>query len=263
MFKFFKGLLIESTLVLKSFPLLVKIQRKPENYSPQDIHDIINKFCLDSLNYNGQKIIVHGMENIPETGALFVGNHRSMIDGIIFPAVISKPLSMIIAKEPQYENIPIVNKWVKLSKSMYIDRENTREALKTISQASVVIKNGGNVGAFPEGHLTDEKDLLGNFKDGLFKIAIKAKCPIVPIVIEGSEHSYIVDKSVIPKVKKSEIHVYILKPIKTHIGNNSIKTKDLSIETRDIILKKICSHRNIDINTNVDLNNCCQLKTSK
>ena len=244
MFKFIKGITIETYLLLKTYPKLKKIMNKRCDYSQQDIHDVINDFCKNSLRLNGQKVIIHGKENIPKEACLFVSNHRSMIDGLIMPSVIEKPLSMIIAKEPQYENIPIVNKWTKLSRCLYIDRENNRNAVKTISEASMVIKDGISVGAFPEGHLTDENDILDVFKDGLFRIATKAQCPVVPIVIEGSEKSYIVDKSTIPMVSDAEIHVYILKPVLNHIGDAKFKTVALSNIVREKILEKIYQHRN-------------------
>ena len=244
MFKFFRGLGIEAYLLLKTYPKLKKIIKKREDYTQQDIHNVINDFCKNSLRLNGQKIVVHGRENIPKEASLYVSNHRSMIDGLIMPSVIEKPLGMIIAKEPQYENIPIVNKWTKLSKCLYIDRENNRNAIKTILEASIVIKEGVNIGAFPEGHLTDENDILDVFKDGLFRIATKAQCPVVPIVIEGSEKSYIVDKSTIPIVSDAEIHVYILNPIRNHIGATRFKTVELSNIVRKVILEKIYEHRN-------------------
>ena len=244
MIKFIKGITIETFLLLKTCPTLYKINKNKDNFNQQDIHNVINNFCKESLRLNGQKIIIHGEENIPKEASLYVSNHRSMIDGIIMPSVIKKPLSMLIAKEPQYENIPIVNKWTKLSKCLYIDRENNRNALKTISEASELINNGISVGAFPEGHLTDEKDILDEFKDGLFRIATKSQCPVVPIVIEGSEKSYIVDKSLIPIVNDAEIHVYILEPIRNHIGIQTFKTHELSNIVRDVILKKIYIHRN-------------------
>lgn len=244
MFKFIKGLAVETYLLIKTYPTLRKITKRKEDYTQQDIHNVINEFCKKSLELNGQKVIIHGEENMPKEASLYVANHRSMIDGIVMPSVIKKPIGMIIAKEPQYENIPIVNKWTKLGKCLYIDRESNRNAIKTILDAVLVIKEGINIGAFPEGHLTDENDILDVFKDGLFRIATKAQCPVVPIVIEGSEKSYIVDKSFIPMVSDAEIHVYILEPVKNHIGNNRFKTKDLSNIVRGKILNKINEHRN-------------------
>lgn len=243
MIKFIKGLAIETYLLLKTYPLLRRINKKRNEYTQQDIHNAINNFCKDSLKLNGQKIIIHGEENIPDEASLYVSNHRSMVDGVILPSVIKKPIGMIIAKEPQYENIPIVNKWTKLSRCLYIDRNNNRNALRTISEASMVISDGINIGAFPEGHLTDENDILDVFKDGLFRIATKSQCPVVPIVIEGSEKSYITDKSRIPIVNDAEIHVYILEPIRTHVGIPRFKTSDLSEITRETILKKIKEHK--------------------
>ena len=67
-----------------------------------------------------------------------------------------------------------------------IDRENNREGAKTIVKAIKVLKEGkASIGLFPEGYTSKTCELLP-FRNGSFKIALKAKVPIVVCVINNT-----------------------------------------------------------------------------
>ena len=68
-----------------------------------------------------------------------------------------------------------------------IDRENPREAMKTINAAAELLKNDVvSVGVYPEGTRGRDADMLP-FHNGVFKIAQKAKVPIAVISVRGTE----------------------------------------------------------------------------
>lgn len=235
-----KGLLSGINSLVKTIPVLNKVKSNPENYSDEFTYDIMKKFIDKTLRDINQEVIVYGKENIPKENALYVANHKSMLDGFVMPLVIDKPIGMIVAKEPLHENLPIATDWMKLNRCLFIDRKNNREALKTINEASNIIKTYRSIGAFPEGEITDDGLWINEFKDGLFKIALKANCPVVPIVIKGSEKSYKYRRWFLPKISKSKIEVHILKPIYFHMNEGSkISTKELSIKTREAILNEL------------------------
>lgn len=240
MFESIKGLFLETTMLARTIPILRRVKSNPEKYSDDYTYSIMKKFIDKSLKGINQEVIIYGKENIPKENALFVGNHKSMLDGFIMPSVVNKPIGMIIAKEPLHENLPIATDWMKINRCLFMDRKNNREAIKTINEAVSIIENYRSVGAFPEGDITPDGIDIDEFKDGLFKIALKANCPVVPIVIKGSEDSYKYRKNFLPKITKSRIEVYILNPITIHIDSDrKVSTKELSKETRDIMLKKI------------------------
>ena len=67
-----------------------------------------------------------------------------------------------------------------------IDRENNRSAVLTISKAAEQIKdNTVSMGIFPEGYCSLSGELL-EFRNGAFKIAKKAHCPIVVATIKNT-----------------------------------------------------------------------------
>lgn len=68
-----------------------------------------------------------------------------------------------------------------------IERGNPREGLKAILKSIEYIKNGiTSIGVFPEGKRSKTGELL-EFKPGCFKIAQKAKCPVVIGATYGTE----------------------------------------------------------------------------
>lgn len=70
---------------------------------------------------------------------------------------------------------------------MAIDRENPRNAIKTINRAADLIASDTiSVGVYPEGHRGTGANLQ-EFKAGCFKTAVKANCPILVTTIWGTE----------------------------------------------------------------------------
>jgi 1-acyl-sn-glycerol-3-phosphate acyltransferase len=164
-----------------------------------------------------------------------------MLDSFILCASVDRPIGCVIADEPVWKNMPIVNKWAKLINCVYIDRENNREALKSISQSAETILNGNSMAIFPEGDLTwvrDENALVSEFKGGALKIAYKAKCPIVPLVIKNSKETY-TGYQPVGKIKSVNVEVEFLEPLYDHIENPKLKSTILSEEIRNSMIKKI------------------------
>ena len=66
-----------------------------------------------------------------------------------------------------------------------IDRDDPREAARSIVNAAAIIQGGVNGIAFPEGTRSRTGE-LGEFRSGTFALALRAGVPLVPISIEGS-----------------------------------------------------------------------------
>ena len=92
----------------------------------------------------------------------------------------------------------------------FVDRENDREALKTILRCISILKeNKSNVAVFPEGKKSTDRYLLHHFRPGVFKIAQKANVPIVVCTLRGTQH-------ILPNAKKfrpTEIRLNLLEVI--------------------------------------------------
>jgi len=133
-------------------------------------------------------IHVSGLENIPKnTRFLLVGNHRSNFDPLVTWLVLRKYDIAYISKEANF-HIPVFGRLIRKCAFMAIDRENPRNAMKTINHAAELIKKDEvSVGVYPEGTRSKACVLLP-FHNGVFKVAQKADVPIVVLAIRGTQN---------------------------------------------------------------------------
>ncbi len=132
------------------------------------------------------KVHTSGFDMLPENDrVMLVCNHTHEID----PAVIIKELPHLklgfIAKKEAYDMYPFVAKAMHRLHCLPIDRENNREAAKTIVKASKFLKERqASIGIFPEGYANVDGNLQP-LRNGAFKIAVKAEAPIVVCTLWG------------------------------------------------------------------------------
>lgn len=137
------------------------------------------------------KVHVTGAEQIPENArVLLVSNHINNIDPIIFLEEFPDLELGFIAKKEVYSEMKFVAKAMKKLYCIPIDRENNREAIKSILKAVDYIKSDkASIGVFPEGYTSLDGE-LHEFRNGAFKIATKAKAPIVVCTLVGSDKCF-------------------------------------------------------------------------
>lgn len=81
---------------------------------------------------------------------------------------------------------------------LFLDRNDTREGLKTILEGIDYIKKGISIVIFPEGTTSHTLDLLP-FKEGSFKFAEKTGCKIIPMVQNNTRACF---ENQFPRIKK-------------------------------------------------------------
>lgn len=154
---------------------------------------LLNSFTGLMSWFMGIRMHVSGLDKfnagVPAGGRfLLVQNHRSNFDPILTWYALKKHDIAFISKEKNL-HIPFFGKIIRKCCFMSIDRENAREALKTIIKASELIKdNQVSIGIYPEGTRNKECKGLLPFHNGVFKIAQMAKVPIVITTICGTEN---------------------------------------------------------------------------
>lgn len=239
MFNYIKFALFQIIGFILSIPELGKLKYNEKKYSSIEKFRFVKNHAKKSLDLVKIKIKIIGREKVPKEEVLFVSNHASMLDSYILISSITKPVGVIIADVPTWRHIPIVSHWLNLIKCVFINRENNREGMKSIIQASENIKSGQSMVVFPEGDLTWVKDphaLVSDFKPGALKIAYKAKCPIVPMVIKNSRSTY-EGYEPVGKIHSGSVEVEYLDPIYDHIENPKIKTVDLAERIKEKMIE--------------------------
>lgn len=151
------------------------------------IRTVIRLYAPAVFRLLGCKIEVVGGEKLPREGRFqLVSNHLADLDpGIFFTAFPDDHLSFIAKKE--VADMPIIGKLMRRILCQFVNRENDREALKTILKCISILKEDkANVAVFPEGKITGD-DKLHQFRPGVFKIATKAGVPIVVCTLFGTQ----------------------------------------------------------------------------
>lgn len=132
------------------------------------------------------QVHISGKEKLPEGRFLLVGNHRSNFDPILTWYVLKEYQLAFISKEENF-HVPLFGRIIRRCCFMAIDRENPRNAMKTILKAAELLKQDEvSVAVYPEGTRSKSCKLLP-FHNGVFKIAQKAEVPIVVVAVRGTE----------------------------------------------------------------------------
>ncbi len=158
----------------------------------------------------GTKLVVKGIENIPDETVLYVGNHRSYFDIVVLYTIVSG-LTGFVAKV-EMKKIPLLNIWMGYMNCLFLDRNDIRQGLKTILQGIELMKSGISMCIFPEGTRNKNQDEceLMPFKEGSLKLAEKSGAPIVPVAIHRADYCFEKSK---PRIKKNTVTVEFGDPV--------------------------------------------------
>jgi len=131
--------------------------------------------------YFGGKI--YGVENVPQTGGLvIVSNHASYFDPPIVSNCVCRPVAYM-AKEELFK-IPVLAQAIKLYGAYPVSRGTADRG--AIRYALEYLENGWAVGVFLEGTRTSD-GRIHDPKRGAALLAAKAKVPLLPVSLWGSE----------------------------------------------------------------------------
>ena len=182
----FLALLLLFLLVVYISTLFVDMRKKQDKPSSY-FRFLLNQFSVVTLTFAGVHVHTSGLEKVPRGSRfMLVCNHRFFIDPLIFYDAMPWADLEFIAKKEAFK-IPIVSQVMHQVLCLPIDRDNDREALKTILKAIELLKqNKASIAVFPEGGTNRTGEMLLPFRNGAFKIAQKAQVPIVVCALTNS-----------------------------------------------------------------------------
>ena len=165
---------------------LCRYAKNPDAYPEQERWEHICRIMKLAVKSGNLDLTVTGTENIPGPGSGFMmyGNHQGLFDVVAIAATCPTPLGAVLKKE--LKDVPFVQQICDCTKSYHMDREDVRQSLTVIQNVTEEVKNGRNYLIFPEGTRSKNGNVMGQFHGGSFRCAIKAKGPIVPVVLIDS-----------------------------------------------------------------------------
>ncbi len=158
----------------------------------------------------GVRIHTRGLENTPKDGRfLLVCNHLFDFDPPLLLHCFPKSQLAFISKR-ENTTMFLVGKMMHKLLCQLINRENDREALKTILKCIQIIKEDkASIAVFPEGYTSVDHKFHG-FRSGVFKIAQKAKVPVVVCTITNT-HKVLPN---LKKLKRTDVHMHLVAVIR-------------------------------------------------
>jgi len=174
------------------FALLMILCRRVDQSVPQEQDDplyrIVTELIIESaLPFLRIHVKTSGLEKIPNEGRfLLVANHTNDSDPIILLYALPKRQLAFVSKR-ENATMFVIGPMMHKLQCQLINRENDREALKTILKCIQIIKEDkASIAIFPEGGIDDD-GLLHRFKPGVFKIAQKANVPVVVCTLKNTK----------------------------------------------------------------------------
>ena len=138
---------------------------------------LVREWSRKMLRLMGVELVVQG--DVPSHGPLMmVANHLSWLDILVMNA--AHPSRFVSKADAQHW--PLLGSLITGAGTLYIERENRRDAMRVVHHVAERLQAGDTVSVFPEGTTSDGRGLLP-FHANLFQAAIAASAPVLPVAL--------------------------------------------------------------------------------
>ena len=176
-----------------AFGILMIMCKRVDQDIPQEEDDkfyriVTNLIIQSALPVLQIHVKKYGLEKMPKDGRfLLVCNHCNDSDPIILLHCLPQYQLAFVSKK-ENRDMFVIGPMMHKIQCQLINRENDREALKTILKCIQILKEDkASIAVFPEGGILSEDGKLHPFKPGVFKIAQKANVPIVVCTLKNTK----------------------------------------------------------------------------
>ena len=126
---------------------------------------------------------VVGREKLPWRGpAVIVANHLSLVDILVLYGLY-RPFKWV--SKAELFRVPFVGWNMSINRYVSLARGDPESIRKMWARCLELLSQGSPVLIFPEGTRSDTGRLQA-FKNGAFKLAVEARCPLIPVAITGT-----------------------------------------------------------------------------
>ena len=201
----FLGLAVLVFLLLWFLCAIVDLNKPQEKDSPfyRWMVGLVTRAAMPILR---MRVQTQGLEKTPKYGRfLLVCNHLNDLDPVVLMEYFKDKQLAFISKR-ENSTMFLVGKLMHKLQCQLVNRENDREALKTILNCIQLIKEDkASVAVFPEGY-TSRDHKFHTFRHGVFKIAQKTKIPVVICTVTNTHKVF----GNIKKLKPTDIDLHLV-----------------------------------------------------
>jgi len=133
------------------------------------------------------RVRVEGLEHLPPEGAVILAsNHVSFSDSIFLPMVLRRRVTF--AAKAEYFDDPRKGWFFRAAGQIPIRRGGGSASDDALDAAAGVLEAGGVFGIYPEGTRSPDGRLYRGHT-GVARLALRCRCPVVPVAMLGTEHA--------------------------------------------------------------------------
>ncbi len=173
---------------------------------------------------SGVRLQVEGLENLPQGTAIYMVNHRSNLDPLVF--VASVPVDTTFMVKKGLMKLPVIGMLLRVVKCIPLERKGDGSDRDKVELAVKSVEAGRTLALFPEGTRSRDDSFLP-FKKGGALIAIRTGRPVVPVALSGTNGLMPKDAKML---RPGLVVVRVLPPI---------ETKGLTLDQRDELTEKV------------------------
>lgn len=197
---------------------------EPQEHDSKFFRRLSRVYIQAVISILRMRVTVTGREKLPKDGRfLLVCNHQCDLDPVVLLNEFPKAQLAFISKR-ENRDMFIIGAIMHRLMCQMINRENDREALKTILKCIQLIKEDEvSIAVFPEGY-TSRDCKLHRFRPGVFKIAAKAQVPIVVCTLQNTRAMLTNIRSLKPT--DVQLHLVEVIPAQELQGKTAVEISD-------------------------------------
>lgn len=160
----------------KNAPITVKANKKGKHVMP-----LLNvlRVLIIPFYYLVKPFKYFGNRKVKDGACVYVSNHYGLFDPIYVAATTWEGVHFI-SKRQTFE-APILGFFMRKVKAIKVNRDGND--VRAMLDSFKCLNNGEKICIYPEGTRNKENDEIREFRHGAAVMAIKAKAPIVPVVM--------------------------------------------------------------------------------
>jgi 1-acyl-sn-glycerol-3-phosphate acyltransferase len=157
---------------------------------------------------NPWRIHISGCENLHSDQVyVVVSNHQSLAD---IPVISHLKLDTKWLAKAELFRLPLVGWMLRMAGDVPVERTDRRKSAQALLQCARYLRQRCSVVFFPEGTRSPDTQVLP-FNEGPFRLAIRERIPILPLVVDGSAAALPRDSWIFGKTQ--DIYLRILEAV--------------------------------------------------
>jgi 1-acyl-sn-glycerol-3-phosphate acyltransferase len=173
-----------TTIMLVPLALLTRIISRPFD---KKLHTVRMLYCFFSELYIRinplWKIRIEGIKNFRKDQVyVVISNHQSMLDIIVIQNLYRH---FRWVSKSEIFSFPVMGWILKIAGDIRLERDNPQSFARLVRDCNRKLSSGSSIVIFPEGTRSTDGEIK-RFKEGAFRIALIAKAPLLPIVLDGT-----------------------------------------------------------------------------